>query len=206
MINELEGHPHVPAERAYLFRGTGNGTTEPEYLELLRALVRVTKPALIFESGAHEGRGTLALAEACRANCHGRVVSVDTDGGMLDRARALLDEHSLRELVVFVHNNSQAALRACKGMQFDFLFLDSDLPSRAEELVVARDAGVLAPRAIVVFHDTSPLRTLDGMKPDPEGDVFRHELQKAKSHGLFDFDSMFEFTLSRGLIVCRLAS
>lgn len=199
-MNEAEAHPHVPVEQAHLFTGHADGSTEVEYLELVRSLVRVSKPALIFESGCHHGLGTVALADACRANCHGRVVSIDTDQAMVDETRRKLDAAGLRDLANVRTGDSREYLRTC-GLVFDFLFLDSELEIRVEELLMAIGAGSLAPGGLVVFHDTSRLRTIGDGQRDARSDTFWGAFEAARGQ----FAELIEFPLSRGLLVGRIA-
>lgn len=175
--------------------GLSGGSTEAEYLDLLYGLVRVYKPALIFESGCHVGAGTVTLARACRDNCHGRVFSVDVDPQMVVETRRALDLAKLRPLVVLQQTNSMTFLRSC-GERFDFLFLDSDLKFRAEELHTAIQAGTVIPGAIVAIHDTSKLRG------DNDGAAFAREFNKLA----LKREDVWHFPHSRGMTICRVSA
>src|SRR5581483_7394265 len=131
MHREIDIHPHVSSERADLFHSEDPGATELEYLALLRSLVLATKPTLLFETGAWNGAGTEALAAATMVNGFGRLITLDLDADACQRVRERLNH---AKNVDVVNCNSLDYIAQYHGPPFDFAFLDSQLPTRVEEL------------------------------------------------------------------------
>jgi predicted O-methyltransferase YrrM len=197
--DENDAHPHVPEERADLFRCYDGGSTEVEYLELLAALVRCWKPETVLETGTWNGHGTVAIAQALKTNGLGRLVSVDSNRARVDRVQTRLQSTDLNNTLI-VESHSLDYLRATSE-RFDFAFLDSDLEIRVEELEVCRDRGLLLPNALVAIHDTSRRRTLKNGAPDPASLKFHAALRRfcvAESP-----KGIIECPYSRGLLLIR---
>lgn len=202
LVIESEVHPHVPEERAELFTAYDGGSTEVEYLELLSALVRCTKPRRILETGSFLGHGTLALARAARENGFGEVVSIEPDAKAVAAVRDLLDQQELDHVQV-VLSQSLPYLDA-EDEPFDFAFLDSCLPTRALELDRLLHRNLLTPGSIVAIHDTSRRRRDAHGKSDPETAVFWAELGRVLAH--HGVEERLELPLSRGLLLLRIGS
>lgn len=199
-VAESEVHPHAPEERAELFSAYDGGSTELEYLELLSALVRCTKPRRILETGTYLGHGTLALARAARDNGLGKVVSIERDAAVVSAVRDLLDRQGL-DRVQLVLYQSLGYLDAADE-PFDFAFLDSCLSLRAKELDHLLDRRLLTPGAVVAIHDTSRRRCDAHGTPDPETAVLWTELERVIArHALVE---RLELPLSRGLLLLRI--
>lgn len=122
-----------------VFDGT---SSEVEMGVLLHGLVRMLKPGLVVETGCYHGHATFALASACAANGHGRVISCEINEEYVRIAR-----NRCGALPVEVrHGNT------CGGLpelaEADFAFLDSDYATRPSEF------RQLKPGCVAVVHDT----------------------------------------------------
>lgn len=190
---ESEVHAHVPAEKAELFTANDACSTELEYLEFLYALVRVTKPLEVLETGTYAGFGTRNIVAALHENARGHLWTID------EHDRGVTTEHNDR--VTFVQGNSLGCIRAMTDRRFDLLFFDSDLPMRVAEFVECKWAGIASPGATIVFHDTSRLRTLTDGTPDPDAATFWRNFENVRHM----FSDALELPLSRGMVVARLA-
>jgi predicted O-methyltransferase YrrM/ADP-heptose:LPS heptosyltransferase len=162
-VPEPTVHPHHPDERAELYRAYDGGSIEVEHGEFLQGLVRAFKPERILETGTFNGIAARLLAQACRRNGFGRVVSLERDKQHAhDAAFALRDCPE----VEVVETDALAWLRAYDGPPFGLVVLDTDVSVRAEELRLLRERGLaIGP---VFCHDTSRLRAAGGQADCPE--------------------------------------
>jgi predicted O-methyltransferase YrrM len=152
---ESEVHPHAPEERAELFRAADGGSTEYEYLNLIHALVLAAKPLLVLETGTFRGYGTLALASALHSNGLGELITVDQGG--CSEAKTLLQKYGM-DMVRFVQSDSVQFCAQWTGDPFNLVFHDSGMSVRHRENDILQRRGKLAPQALAIFHDASPLR------------------------------------------------
>jgi Methyltransferase domain len=203
MPSELAVHPHRPAERAELFSAHDGGSTELEYLELLRALVGVTKPSLVLETGAWRGFGTYSLAQAVEANGFGQVMSLESDHARVYEVRARLATAKLERWARVIETDSRTWLTAQDPQNVELAFFDSGgLDVRLEELELAVTLGWLASGNWFVIHDTSRLRTCDDTgTPNPLTAAFWQRFGWLADTVPFHY---LEFPLSRGLVVGRI--
>lgn len=190
---ESEVHAHVPAEKADLFTSNDSCSTELEYLEFLYALVRVTKPLEVLETGTYAGFGTRNIVAALHENARGHLWTVD------EHDRGVTTEHNDR--VTFVQGDSLGCIRAMTDRRFDLMFFDSDLPLRVAEMMACVETGIVNEGATFVFHDTSRLRTLTDGKPDPDAATFWRNFEDVR----YMLGDVLELPLSRGMVVARLA-
>lgn len=195
---ESKLHPHVPRERAHLFHSWHDGTTEREYLALLQALICVLKPASILETGTYYGVGTLAIARAIKTNGFGRLVSVDNKPECIREGRSMVHQEGVANVVDFAESDSIEFLKIT-NRKFDFAFFDTLLSMRCKEFSTCMERGLLEPRTVVAFHDTSRLRTNRNSEPDEETKIFWKDFLALP--GI----QFIEFPLSRGLIVAQIA-
>jgi predicted O-methyltransferase YrrM len=199
-LNEAKIHPHAPEERAHLFEAHDkNGSTELEYLQLLKALVRTTKPERILETGSAFGVGTLALAQAARRNGMGEIFSLEMRAGPAARARQRLGQQGLTNATV-IQTNSLEWLGRCE-LGFGFAFFDTDLLVRAQELRMCLERKLLVKGAFAAIHDTSRLRR-DARFQESKTDVFWEAFEAVCQD--FGITSVVEFPLSRGLVLLRV--
>jgi len=189
---ESHVHEHVPAERADLFHSYDGGSTEFEYLSLLRSLILVLKPDLVLETGVFRGVGTLTIAQALKYNGHrGRLISLDRDLQWIDPTRKLIESDELPATVL--HIDSIDYLETTSHV-FDFAFFDSDLFLRARECEIAIARGILKPGAFFALHDTSRARAWSQSGPDPATKQFWDLFETLPVRWL-------EFPYSRGMVV-----
>lgn len=189
MPNELELNPtyHVPEERAELFTADTVGSTEHEYLALLAALVMATKPRRVLETGAETGVGTEALMAGIEANGFGELISVELNPASVAAVQAKVPKAKM------VCDDSLHYLANTEG-QFDFVFLDSHLPIRVQELRLLIEGKLLSDKALVAIHDTSRLR------PQQDGREFWRAWIESE---IADWANVIEFPLSRGLLLIQ---
>lgn len=138
---ERERHKRPECPNPGLWISPGSPTSELELWEFLYGLVRVLKPAIVFESGCHLGYATRAIGLAVKENGFGNVFSCDTEENMVRQTRKRVEG-----LPVTVY--SKPALE-CRELLFcDFLFCDSSYESRMAELAKLKEG------AVAVVHDT----------------------------------------------------
>lgn len=185
MYRESTHHPHVTAERAHLFLAPSSASLELEYLTLFQALIGVLKPSRVLEIGA--GASTLAI--------HRTLITHDPLAYLHvvepDPAYA---PSPPPESSIVVHRSLEPVSR----YQFELVLIDSRLPQRASELRHLLHNKMLAPRAVIMIHDTSPLRTTGSGEPDPETRIFYSELAP-----LLQFFRVLSFPLSRGCLLLQ---
>ena len=128
--------------------------------QVLHTLTRLLMPATIVEIGIGGAASTLAFAEALRLNGHGQLISIDINSWFIERAGMLLKTHGLSRHVTIINGRStDAATRARvieRAPQIDILFIDGDHSLAACRADFDCYREWLAPRGIVVFHDTAP--------------------------------------------------
>jgi predicted O-methyltransferase YrrM len=201
MAIETTVHPHVVQERAELFSAPDGGSTEQEYLELVKALIAVTKPERVLETGSFHGYGTWAICQALVANGRGHFTSLESDPRFVQEARRRLLGYESWGMVWEVE--SREWLTRQETVPFHFAFFDSgELDVRLEELELCLSLGWLERGATFAIHDTSRLRTCDdtGTRA-PLTPVFWERFR-----WLADVQriSYLEFPLSRGMVVGRI--
>jgi predicted O-methyltransferase YrrM len=125
-------------------------STEVEVLDLLKTLVIALKPRLIVETGTFLGHGTTKLAEGARANGFGKVITIEFDPAI--RQRALTRFESLG-LSPWIESRLESSLDTIIDGTIDFLFSDSHLANREAE--IRRLLPQLDPRGLLVIHDAS---------------------------------------------------
>lgn len=180
-----------------MFHTFDGGSTELEYLHLLGALAYACKPSLILETGTGRGFGTLVLAHAVRANGFGHIVTLEHHDSVRQDAESRLVEfdQTLRNFVSYIAGNTMEYLRAYEGDQFDFVFLDSDVQVRHEELKVLRERDLLSPNSLCCVHDTSRLRSRTS---GDSNEAMIRALDEISQAGQW-----VEFNLSRGFRILR---
>lgn len=195
-------HPHVPSERAHLFSANDSQGTEDEYLHLLEALVGVEKPTLILETGTYKAQGTLALARSCQANGQGRVITIEQATERAVAAEQYIHAAGLSAYVKVIQHPSVSYLANRDPLeQFDLLFFDSDLLIRIDEFMACFNRGTISRGALVIFHDTSRVRTTRNGDKDPRAAAFWSAFERCvRPHAA----QVIEFPLSRGMTLVRM--
>ncbi|MDX2147571.1 MAG: class I SAM-dependent methyltransferase [Planctomycetota bacterium] len=202
MHRESSVHPHVPFERADLFATSNGEATEHEYIRLIRAMVRATKPARLLETGTFRGDTTIELARATVANGFGHIVTLDVDQDHSQRACEMLAREVPHASVECITRHSMDYLRDHTTQPFQFAFLDSLIPTRAEELGLLLDRNLLPPGAIVMIHDTSRMRVRNDGTPDPDtSDFWTRFVAVRRRHQL---TRVIELPLSRGMLMIQV--
>jgi hypothetical protein len=129
------------------WHSTDNQSTEIEVTELVAAFVRALQPAYVVETGSCIGQTAHAIGLALRDNGHGRLDTIEPDP-----TRAAAARRRCEGLPVTVHE--VASLDFEPAEQVGFAWFDSLLDLRIPEFEAYRP--LLAPGAIVGFHDTGP--------------------------------------------------
>lgn len=127
--------------------------TDRETLEVIAALIRLTKPGVVVEAGTYRGHGALYMAIALKKNGLGHLVTCDVvDHG----AMGLLEAYDNAE---FWHGDYVDLLRKDSTPPIDFAFVDAsgDGPAGAGlRWVHFRETlGRLTPGGIICVHDTA---------------------------------------------------
>ena len=125
-------------------------STEVEVLDLLQSLVIALKPKVIVETGTFLGHGTPKLAEGARANGFGKVITVEFDPAIRERALARFESMGLSS---WIESRLESSLDTVIDGTIDFLFSDSHLANREAE--IRRLLPQLDPRGVLVIHDAS---------------------------------------------------
>jgi predicted O-methyltransferase YrrM len=125
-------------------------STEVEVLDLLKTLVIALKPRLIVETGTFLGHGTTKLAEGARGNGFGKVITIEFDPAIRERALARFESMGLSS---WIESRLESSLDTVIEGTIDFLFSDSHLANREAE--IRRLLPQLDPRGLLVIHDAS---------------------------------------------------
>lgn len=169
-----------------LYRCYDGNATEVEVLEFLGALVKMTKPKMIVETGTYLGYGTGHLAQgAVGFEC--QIHTAEVTHELVESAKANLKRWGFSG-VHFHEMEGKAMIQSIEG-SIDFAFIDSNLNgARVEEFL-----GVipkLSKRGVVAIHDTSAIH----------GGPWVY-MEIANQHGL----SSMQFQTPRGLTLFKWA-
>jgi predicted O-methyltransferase YrrM len=126
--------------------------TEREICELLASLVRVYKPHVIVEAGTYRGHSALMMADACRKNGHGGVITYDPiDHGIQE----YIDRNDLWEWLEY----EQAPYAPL--IEQDFAFIDASACDETGRMSAAvrwehwrETEKRLSPGGVICAHDT----------------------------------------------------
>lgn len=201
VVSELRRHPHVPAERAELFQCYDGESMEIEFLELLYAIVRTTKPERVLVTGAAGGHETVVIARALCHNRVGQVICVDADAKRASRLIRYLEELGLHNAKV--ETAEPSAFLLASDARFEVALFDSVLEHRPDELRICLERDLLPAGAVVVVHDTSRLRVLPSGDPDPATASFWGAV--AKLEVCARLRGPVEWPLSRGLLLWQVS-
>jgi len=160
-ILETVGHDEQVAQPEYtpatpecphpeLWRMLDSQTTEVEVLDFLKTLVTTVKPKLIVETGTFLGHGTLKLAEGARENGFGRVITVEFDPDIRERALQRFTDSGLSS---WIESRLESSLETVIAGTIDLLYSDSHLANREAE--IRRLLPQLSPAGLLVIHDAS---------------------------------------------------
>jgi len=201
LIPENAAHDHCPEEQAHLFHTFGGGGTEIETLWLLWALLRITKPQLVLETGTFHGVGTFALASALKENGRGKLLSLEMDKDKALEAYNTLKGTDLTGFFEIINQDSLEFIEQLdtQKLKFDFTFFDSKNNIRPAEFKMLYEKGGLT--NFVAFHDTSRLREKTFIIESEPQDVYVAELDKIEK---MYCRGGLEFPLAKGLRVMQL--
>lgn len=159
MREDVKWKPHPRCHRPHaLWSAPDKDATEHEVTAFVAALVRLTKPLLVVETGTYEGHTTVAIAEALDENQDdGRVVSFEVD---VDRALRVAEGLRDWARVTIV---AAPITREHVPAPVDLAFLDSGMRSRDDDMRVVWP--LLRPGGIVLVHDASPDRPPGLVRP-----------------------------------------
>ena len=156
-VGEAEQHPqpeYTPATpecpQPELWSMLDSQTTEVEVLDFLKTLVTTVKPKLIVETGTFLGHGTVKLAEGARENGFGRVITVEFDPDIRQRALARFEASGLSS---WIESRLESSLETLIHGTIDLLYSDSHLANREAE--IRRLLPQLNPQGLLVIHDAS---------------------------------------------------
>jgi predicted O-methyltransferase YrrM len=121
-------HAHDAARQDRLERFRN---VDPPAAELLGVLVRASGARAILELGTSNGYSTIWLADAAQTT-GGRVVSIDIEAARTTLARENLRAVGLDDRVQLRTQDAGLTLRQSTDSEWDFIFLDAELPSYPE--------------------------------------------------------------------------
>lgn len=186
---------HKPGARADLFHDLEDTarSVEVEYLDVLFALIRATKPLRILETGTYHGIATAVMARACMENGFGVVHTVERDPRALESAVQIWRHVLGASWSTHVVDHLMDSLVYCRADHvgpFDFALFDSDEPIKPLEFEALVEHGKL--RGLAAFHDTGR----HAAKADP---VYLEAVASIKKR----FGGI-ELPLSRGLTIVEV--
>lgn len=127
--------------------------TEDEVTALVAAMVVALQPDYAIETGTHIGNTAEAIGRALAVNGHGRLVTLEIDPVLADRAASRLAGLP----VDVVHASSLAWL---PDRPVDFAWFDCDAHRRQDAFTHLRP--YMHDRTVVGFHDTGPQHPVRG--------------------------------------------
>jgi len=130
----------------------GGMAIELEVGEFLNSLVRMTKPAVVVETGTHKGFSTLMISQALKANGKGHLYTFDlTDYGVMKEC----EQFGVASLVTFAKGDSAAGISKLSPTvkNIDFLWLDADHSTEAVIKELNAALPMLRKGTLVAFHD-----------------------------------------------------
>ena len=202
MIPEHLAHVHAEEERAHLFHCYDACSTEMEYLAFWQALVGITKPNNVLETGSYFGMGTVHIAQACDRNGFGQLYSIELDDHCFETTKRELDNNKLNNTVKLIKGDTRDFLRET-DIEFDLAFFDSNLDIRMDEFRICLERGLLKKGTFAAFHDSSKVRICPASgEPDPHTKIFWDGFEKICND--YDLEGQIQFPLSRGLLVVKI--
>ena len=132
MIPDLEGYfrQFVPSRDSLLLkleeeaRQEGIPIVGPVVAELLYILVRASHAGHILELGTATGYSAIYMARACH-EFNGRVITLENDTDMLNRARANFEKAGLADRIQVRAGDAMEQMAEMSG-PIDFIFMDID--------------------------------------------------------------------------------
>lgn len=174
---DVHWFPHPKCQRPHkMWSAKDKQATEYEVVDFIVALIGLTKPRVLVETGTYEGKTTEAMADAIlglNRDAEAHVYTYEMDAERAGAAAAVLPEC----VTVFA---SALQRESCpKGI--DFAFLDSGMRTRQADMDIVWPN--VRPGGIVLVHDASPDRPPGRVRPRQQN------------------YSMFDIATPRGLLV-----
>lgn len=152
LINKAGGllkvHPEINDWTGKSYQMFNTGSVEVDTAEFLYAMVRLTKPERILDTGTHYGVSALYMALAAEHNGFGEVVSMEIDEHYVKEAKKLWDKVGLSHRIKQYHGKS---LEYKEPGGFQFMLLDTEPQIRFAELL--KFEPVLGYGGYVFIHD-----------------------------------------------------
>lgn len=125
-------------------------TAELEVLEFIATLVTTIKPRLVVETGSFLGVSTEWIAKGLERNGFGKVISCEFDPVVFAKAKERTEASPLKK---WIELRNESSLEMNVEGTIDFLFSDSDMPIREQE--VKRFLPQMNPNGVILMHDAS---------------------------------------------------
>lgn len=120
--------------------------------ELLYGLVRTVKPVSILETGTNIGVSAQYMALALKDNGFGHLTTIEKDGFVARRAQDKINVMGLSSFVTIANTTTTEFFAGQHAdTTYDFLWLDTELKERYNELVTLFPRVV--PGGIICIHD-----------------------------------------------------
>lgn len=129
--------------------------------ELLFVLARATRAKNILELGTSIGYSTIQLGRAC-SQAGGRVITLENDADMVERARNNLDQAGLLQTVKIHETDAVKILPELEG-PFDFVFIDIEKRAYQEALPLL---SRLVPAGGLLLADNTAFEGAKGFNRD----------------------------------------
>jgi predicted O-methyltransferase YrrM len=186
-------------DEAKLYSAANSGGIECETGEFLYGFIRLIKPDMILETGTHVGVGALYLAQGCKDNGKGVVVTLEFLAENFKTADLRFQRAGLKDFIDNRYGDVKE-LYADKETQYDLMLLDTEPQTRFEELIQFYDN--LKPGGFVFIHDLHRHMGQGSINPDhpnepgwPWGEIPKKLKQLVKEGKL----RPFHFSTPRGL-------
>tara|TARA_Y100001972_G_scaffold119815_1_gene161546 strand:- start:861 stop:1517 length:657 start_codon:yes stop_codon:yes gene_type:complete len=193
-----DAHINKPERHEWFHCSKEPGGSEFEVCNFLNSFVKLIKPQNVLETGAEQGHGTVALAEAVQYNGLGHVTTVDNCRIAKTKVPVILEECSLSDKVTYCDMNSVEFADTYEGPPFDFVFFDCGFPSRIQCFDRLQERGKLS--RFVSFHDVSHYQRVN----DPQTEDYCAELDRIAKQHASEYGGIFN-VLSRGFRLFQLA-
>ncbi len=146
----LQVQPEINDWTGKRFSMFNTGSVEVETAEFLYAMVRLTKPQHILDTGTHYGVSALYMGQGLKDNLAvgAEVMSLELDKVYLDQAIKLWETTGLRSFITSTHGES---LKFEPSHNFDLMLLDTEPQIRFQELIYF--FPFLNPGGYVFIHD-----------------------------------------------------
>jgi predicted O-methyltransferase YrrM len=130
--------------------------SEIEVGDFMFGLVRLLKPAIVVETGCHDGTTSFKIAEAVKANGYGSFLTCDLEEHYVANLR---EEAARRELAIDVFcMRGHQLIQRCSSI--DLAFIDS---GGLREVEVMLTLTKMKRFGVIVLHDTAPHQTEGGI-------------------------------------------